>query len=70
MRALLAGLQQLFQQPFGQQLHAVGEEAEHKLIDEMRHRLTVGVSLLQRVGNALELLRRLGGDHRSRAGRL
>ena len=46
----LRRLQELLPHPFGQQLHAVGEEAEDELIDEMRHRLAVGIAVLQRVG--------------------
>src|SRR5208282_5780726 len=51
----LGCLKQLPPQAIWQQLHAVGEEAEDKLVDEMRHCLAVGIAMLQQVGNRLEL---------------
>ena len=57
-------LQQLAPDAVRQQSDAVGEEAEHQLIDEMRDRLAVGIAVLQRVRDRLELvggfLRQLG----------
>ena len=63
----LGRLQQLFPQAVWQQFHAVGEEAEDELIDEMGHRFAVGIAMLQRVGNGLELVGRLLGKFRARS---
>ncbi len=54
-RPALGGGKQFPEQPLGQKLHAVREKAEDELIDEMRDRLAVGMALLQRVGDGLEL---------------
>ena len=51
-----AACSSFFHRPFGQKLHAVGEEAEDELVDEMRDRLAVGIAVLQAVGNRLELV--------------
>ena len=48
--------QQLAPDAVRQQADAVGEEAEHELVDEMRDRLAVGIAVLQGVGNRLELV--------------
>ena len=65
----LGGLQKLLPQPVRQKLHAVGEEAEDELIDEMRHRLAIGIAMLERVRNRLELVRGFLRKLRARAAR-
>ncbi len=64
-----AACSSFFHRPFGQQLHAVGEEAEDELVDEMRDRLSVGITVLQPVGDRLELVGRLLGQLVARAAR-
>ena len=49
LRLARGGLQQLAPHAARQQPDAVGEETEHELVDEMRHRLAVGIAVLQRV---------------------
>jgi len=51
----------------GQQLHVLGEEAEDKLIDEMRDGLAVWVAMLQALDDGEELCRGFGGQRRARA---
>ena len=48
LRLALGRLQQLPPDAVRQQVHAVGEEAEHELVDEMRDRLAVGIAVLER----------------------
>ena len=69
LRLALGGLQKLLPHAIRQQLHAVGEEAEDELIDEMRDGLPIGIAMLQRVGNRLELVGGFLGELRARAAR-
>ncbi len=67
LRLARAGFEQLAPDAVRQQADAVGEEAEHQLVDEMRHRLAVGIAVLQRVGDRLELVGGVLGQLGARA---